>query len=426
MPTTPTPQCLVALTGALLAGAAVVPVGADAGSDHRRHLLADSGAQAWLGPPQDDLAVPSVPVDDLLRGRAAAASGSLPEPDPERPALIVYTSGTTGPPKGAVLSRRAVAAGLDALAQAWDISPDDVVGHGLPLAHVHGLVLGVLGPLRWGCALVHTGRPDPGRYAAAAASGASVLYGVPTLWGRVASDAASARELRSARLLVSGSAALPGSVAEALARLTGRQPVERYGMTETLITLAAPAAAPRRTGWVGPPVAGVQAQVVADDGDPVPADGESLGDLLVRGATMFQGYHGRPTQTAAAWTADGWFRTGDVAAVAPDGWHRIAGRRATDLIASGGYRIGAGEIEACLLEHPSVDQAAVIGVPDGDLGQRVVAYVVAAGVGERELVEHVATRLARYKRPRQVRFVADLPRNELGKVLKSRLPADGG
>jgi fatty acid CoA ligase FadD36 len=153
----------------------------------------------------------------------------------------------------------------------------------------------------------------------------------------------------------------------------------------------------------------------------LPADGQNPGELQVRTPTMFDGYLGRPEATAACWTADGWFRTGDVATIGPDGWHRILGRASVDLIKSGGYRIGAGEIEAALLTHPAVGEAAVVGEPDPELGQRIVAYVVAAGVDAAALESHVAQTLSVHKRPRRIVFVAELPRNALGKVQKTRL-----
>jgi len=339
-------------------------------------------------------------------------------------AFVLYTSGTTGTPKGVLLSRRAIAAGLDGLAEAWEWRPEDLLAHGLPLFHVHGLILGVLGPLRIGGGLWQVGRPTPHAYAAAARGGATMFFGVPTIWSRIAAEPDHAAYLGSARLLVSGSAALPSPVFERLHALTGRRVCERYGMTETLITVATRADGLRRAGRVGVPLPGVHTRLVGEDGRPVPHDGESIGDLQVRGPTLFDGYLGRPEETASAFTADGWFRTGDVAAIEPDGTHRIVGRASVDLLKSGGYRIGAGEIESALLEHPGVAECAVIGVPDDDLGQRIVAYVVpAAGqaVAEDELVAHVGARLSAHKRPRRVVFVESLPRNEMGKVVKARL-----
>jgi fatty acid CoA ligase FadD36 len=235
------------------------------------------------------------------------------------------------------------------------------------------------------------------------------------VWGRIAADTSSAAALRGARLLVSGSAGLPPSVFRALREHAGQGPVERYGMTETLITLATRVDGEREPGWVGTPLAGVQARVVDDAGAPAGAD--VIGDLQVRGATLFDGYlHGD-----AGFTPDGWFRTGDAAAVSATGNHRIVGRAKDDLIKSGGYRIGAGEIEAVLLEHPSVAEVAVVGVPDDDLGQRIVAYVVGSAVDADRLIDLVASQLSAHKRPREVRVVDALPRNAMGKVQKGQL-----
>jgi fatty acid CoA ligase FadD36 len=265
--------------------------------------------------------------------------------------------------------------GAPADARAW--TPDDVLVHGLPLFHVHGLILGMLGALRTGCRVVHTGRPTPAAYAGAAGT---LYFGVPTVWSRLCQEPGAARALRGARLLVSGSAALTPPVCEALVGLTGHRPVERYGMTETLITVSSRADSERRPGLVGTPLRGVSTRVVAEDGAVLPSDGDAVGELQVRAPTMFDGYLGDPAAGAASWTADGWFRTGDVAVVGPDGWHRIVGRASVDMIKSGGYRIGAGEVEAALMAHPGVREAAVIGAPDADLGQSIVAFVVADGV----------------------------------------------
>ncbi|WP_431934220.1 acyl-CoA synthetase [Micromonospora sp. RP3T] len=418
VPATSSLETVVGVVGGLLAGAAVVPVPPDAGPVERDHVLRDSAAEVLLttpGTPAVDgpAGPPALPVDLTRRSDTRHR-----EPDAATTALILYTSGTTGAPKGAVLSRRAVAACLDGLADAWAWTPDDVLAHGLPLFHVHGLVLGVLGPLRIGGRLHHVGRPRPDRYAAAAGS---LYFGVPTIWSRIAAEPAAARALRGARLLVSGSAALPEPVFTALTELTGHRPVERYGMTETLITVSARADGPRRPGTVGVPLPGVRTRVVDERGTPLPTDGETMGELQVRGDTLFDGYLNRPDADAAARTADGWFRTGDVATVGPDGAHRIVGRAATDLIKSGGYRIGAGEVEDALLAHPGVREAAVVGTPHPDLGQQVTAYVVGDGLGEAELIDFVARQLSVHKRPRQVRLVDALPRNAMGKVQKSRL-----
>ncbi|WP_329391861.1 AMP-binding protein (plasmid) [Streptomyces sp. NBC_01351] len=393
---TPSLETVAAVVGGLLAGVPCVPLPPDAGTDEREHILRDSGAA-------------EVEVD-FARRSSAARSGKPAAPGD--PALILYTSGTTGPPKGVVLSGAAIAADLDALAGAWQWSADDTLVHGLPLFHVHGLVLGVLGALRTGSRLVHTGRPTPEAYASA---GGSLYFGVPTVWSRIAAAPEAAAALSGARLLVSGSAALPAPVFRDLERLTGHRPVERYGMTETLITVSGRAGGEVRPGTVGTPLPGIATRIAAEPG-------AEIGELQLTGPTLFSGYLGRPEATAAAYTEDGWFRTGDIAAVdEADGVHRIVGRASIDMIKSGGYRIGAGEIENALLDHPKVREAAVVGVPDADLGQRIVAYVVAEGVTGAELTDFVAAHLSVHKRPREVRFVGAVPRNAMGKPQKKLL-----
>jgi fatty acid CoA ligase FadD36 len=371
----------------------------------RDHILGDSGAELLLTEPSRldrEATVPTMPVD--LAGRSSTV---YREPPGTAAALLLYTSGTTGAPKGVRLSRDAVAADLDALAEAWAWTPADLLVHGLPLYHVHGLVLGVLGPLRLGGRLHHTGRPTPEAYAAA---GGSLYFGVPTVWSRIVRAADAARALRGARLLVSGSAALAPAVFDALHELTGQRPVERYGMTETLITVSTRADGPRLAGAVGTPLSGVRTRVHGEDSE-----------LQVRGGMLFDGYLNQPGATAECFTPDGWFRTGDCAAIDGDGIHRIVGRLSTDLIKSGGYRIGAGEVEQALLAHPAVREAAVVGAEHADLGQEIVAYVVADGVTAEQLIDFVATGLSVHKRPRRVHLVDNLPRNAMGKIQKRLL-----
>ena len=409
---TPTLATVVAIAAGLAAGVRVVRVPPDAGPIVGAHILRDSGAELVRGAPDwPDSTLPVVPLGPH------ASTPRLPEPPATAPAFIIYTSGTTGLPKGVVLSRRAIANGLDGLAAAWEWTPVDTLVHGLPLFHVHGLVLGVLGALRVGSRLVHTGRPTPQAYAAA---GCSLYFGVPTVWGRVCAEPAAAASLRSARLLVSGSAPLPVPVFDRMQALTGHAPVERYGMTETMITLTTRAAGERRPGWVGTPIDGVRTRLVGDDGHPVAHDGETIGELYVTGGTLFDGYLNRPEVTAASCDGE-WFRTGDAAVIDAGGFHRIVGRLSQDIIKTGGFKVGAGEVEAVLLAHPAVEECAVVGLPDDDLGERIVAFVVAHGVGGADLVEHVASQLNAHKRPREVHFVEQLPRNAMGKVQKRKL-----
>jgi fatty acid CoA ligase FadD36 len=411
---TPSVKTVLAVVGCLIAGVTVVPIPPDAGPAEREHILRDSGAQAWLGEaPEDPAGLQVFPVRQHAR-----SWHSYPEPHPSEVAFVLYTSGTTGPPKGVLLSRDAIAAGIDALAQAWQWTWKDTLVHGLPLFHVHGLILGLLGPLRVGSPMIHTVKPTPERYAAARGT---LYFGVPTVWSRIAADEESARALSHARLLVSGSAPLPVPVFERLRELTGQAPIERYGMSETLITISTRADGDRRPGSVGVPVAGVETRLRGENGEILPHDGEAIGALQVRGPMLFEGYLNNPEATAKSFTEDGWFDTGDVALIEPDGFHRIVGRASTDLIKTGGYRVGAGEIETVLLGHSSVDEVAVIGVADEDLGQRIVAYVVGADVDSQSLMDLVASTLSNHKRPREIRVVDSLPRNAMGKVQKKQL-----
>jgi malonyl-CoA/methylmalonyl-CoA synthetase len=264
----------------------------------------------------------------------------------------------------------------------------------------------------------------------ALSGGATMLFGVPTMYHRLAdaieSDAAVAGALRGARLLVSGSAGLPARTFERVRLATGQRIVERYGLTETIMNTAVRADGERRPGEVGRALDGVEVRIVAADGGDAPADGETIGEVVVKGQNLFLGYLNRPDATAEA-VRDGWFWTGDLATRAPDGYVRIVGRKSTDLITTGGYKVGAGEIEGALLEHHAVSEAAVKGEPDEDLGERIIAWVVLGeGVSvpsERELSDHVAAMLAPHKRPRTVHFVGELPRNAMGKVIKQRLIA---
>ncbi|QPP09500.1 acyl-CoA synthetase [Streptomyces bathyalis] len=426
---TPTMETSVAVLAALLAGAPVVPLNPKIGERELAHILGDSEPGLVLA--ERDAALPA-PLDALPRTAVDTTPRPGPvalpaEPDEEAPAVIVYTSGTTGPPKGTVLPRRALTATLDALRDAWQWTEEDVLVHGLPLFHVHGLILGILGPLRRAGTVQHLGRFSADGVRQALEGGATMLFGVPTMYHRIAEevggDAELARALAGARLLVSGSAALPVHDHERIAAATGQRIVERYGMTETLMNTSVRADGERRPGTVGVPLDGVELRLVDEEGQTVEAmDGETVGEIQVRGRNLFTEYLNRPDATAEAFDG-GWFRTGDMATRDPDGYVRIVGRKATDIIKSGGYKIGAGEIENALLEHPDVTEAAVTGESDDDLGERIVAWIVpgARRPGEQELADHVAKQLSPHKRPRVVRFRETLPRNDMGKLMKRAL-----
>jgi malonyl-CoA/methylmalonyl-CoA synthetase len=427
-------ETAVAVIGALLAGVPVIPINPKSGASELAHIVSDAEPEAVAIAPGSEVpeALAGRRVVEIdLDGDLPCDGGNVPDLSDEDPALIVYTSGTTGRPKGAVLPRRSIASNLDALAEVWEWTDADVVAHGLPLFHVHGLVLGILGPVRRGGTALYIGRFSPEGVRDALRGTATMLFGVPTMYRRLAHAAAESPELATAlggaRLLVSGSAALPASEHARIEELSGRGVVERYGMTETLMNTAIHADAQPAPGTVGPPLPGVELRLVQDDGAVLEgADDETIGEIQVRGPNLFLEYLNRPDATAEA-MSDGWFATGDMATRTAEGYIRIVGRRATDLIKSGGYKIGAGEIEGCLREHAAVEDAAVTGEADDDLGERVVAWIVlrdGASVEESELVDHVAGQLAPHKRPRDVHFLDELPRNDMGKVQKARLGAE--
>jgi malonyl-CoA/methylmalonyl-CoA synthetase len=422
---TPHVPTVAAMLGNALAGAVTVPLNPALGEKELHHVLSDAAPKLVLAEDPAAFAAHAPQVKAIaLDGPPASPA----PPGPEDPLLVLYTSGTTGAPKGAVISHRNAAFDLDGLANAWGWTADDVLVHALPLFHVHGLVLGAFGPLRVGGGLVLLQRFAPEAICAAFEAGATLMFGVPTMYHRLAEHAAAHPEDRSrvsrARLLVSGSAPLPVRDKERLLELFGQRAVERYGLTETLILCSQRHDGPRPAGFVGPPLPGIELRLVDDHRRPIAANPDALGEIAVRGPTIFKGYLNRPDATAAAMDDDGFFYTGDIATLAADGEVRIVGRRATDLIKTGGYKVGAGEVEAALLDHPSVRECAVIGVPDEDLGERIVAFVVAyqgKAVSGQELADHVARELAPHKRPRTVKLLDALPRNAMGKILKKQL-----
>ena len=427
---TPSLHTCVGVVGVLLSDAVAVPINPKIGARDLEHVFRDSEPTAVIAPEGVDLpeqvrVLPRIPVDLDADGPAPPA-----EPADEEPAFVFYTSGTTGPPKGVLLPRRALTSNLDALSAVWQWTADDVLTHALPLFHVHGLILGVLGPLRLGGTLRYAGPFSVESVTGELSSGATVLFGVPTMYHSLAAaaeqDAATARALAGARLLVSGSAPLPVREISRIEAVTGRRVIQRYGLTETIMNCAQHADEEGVLGSVGPALPGVDVELRDDAGARIDAsDGETMGEVWIRGPNLFIEYMNRPDATAEV-VRDGWFRTGDLATRAPDGSIRIAGRRATDLIKTGGFKVGAGEVEAALLEHPAVAEAAVTGEADDRLGERIVAWVVLRGDSAprpdpKDLEDHVATLLAPHKRPRTVRFVDALPRNEMGKVKKSAL-----
>jgi malonyl-CoA/methylmalonyl-CoA synthetase len=327
-------------------------------------------------------------------------------------ALLCYTSGTTGAPKGAMLTHGNALASCEALRLAWRWTADDRLVLALPLFHVHGLGVGLHGTLLSGGSAMLLPRFDADAVLDAAREhDATLFFGVPTMYARLAGSPRVA-ELARLRLCVSGSAPLPASLHDELDAHAGVRVLERYGMTETIMNVSNPCDGERRAGTVGFPLPGVEVRL--DD---------PSGEILLRGPNVFPGYWGRPDATREAFTDDGWFRSGDVGARDHDGYLRIVGR-AKELIISGGYNVYPREVEDVLLEHPLVAEVAVVGEPSDEWGETVVAVVVpptGAAADEEALLEFAAEQLAPYKRPRRVRFVDALPRNALGKVVRAEL-----
>lgn len=431
--TQPALETMVALVAHAAAGYVSVPIDPKLGDRELGHVLADAAPRACVAADAAAVAARAGAIETL----AITVQSTLPplaaSPLRDAPALVLYTSGTTGAPKGALITDRNIASNLDMLARAWGWTADDTVVHALPIFHVHGLVLGLFGSMRRGGTLRWVPRFVVDDLVAALRDHAgAMLFAVPTMYHRLCDAAetqpAVADALRAARLLVSGSAPLPVREHQRLERLTGHRVIERYGLTETLIICSTRHDGDRQPGCVGPPLDGLELRLVDDHRQPIDAsDPTAIGEVAVRGPNVFAGYLNRDEATRAVLDADGWFFTGDVATRAADGQIRIVGRRSTDIIKCGGFKVGAGEVEAALLDHPAVAEAAVIGMPDDDLGERIIAFVVVRSqVDPAEIEGHVANQLSPHKRPREVRVVDALPRNAMGKVQKSALRAGAG
>ena len=354
--------------------------------------------------------------------------GLLPDVDEDRPGLMLYTSGTTGRPKGVVIRHRHIRAQVESLSEAWAWHADDHILLHLPLHHVHGIV-NILTSALWNgatCEILPRFRAVD-VWERLARRDASLYMAVPTVyrrlieaWDNADGDTRSAWSdgARACRLMVSGSAALPVPTLERWASITGHTLLERYGMTEIGMGLSNPLEGERRPGYVGAPLPGVEARLVDEEGGPV-APGEP-GLIEVRGPTVFDGYWERPEETAEAFTSDGWFRTGDQAVVNEGAW-RILGRSSVDILKTGGEKISALEIEDVLRAHPKVADCAVVGVSDPEWGDRVCAALVCTdpdGAEPEDLRSFAKARLAPYKVPKDFLVVDALPRNAMGKVTK--------
>ena len=353
--------------------------------------------------------------------RAQPSTGPF-EYGPNATAAIVYTSGTTGRSKGAMLTRANLATNASALAAAWRFTGEDVLLHALPLFHIHGLFAAINTAIAAASTVLLLPRFDAAEVVSLLPR-STVFMGVPTHYTRLLQHAALNRAAAAAmRLFVSGSAPLLVETHREFHERTGHAILERYGMTETLINTSNPYAGERVPGSVGPALPGVAIRVVTDGGA-VASTPEAIGALEVRGPNVFAGYCRDAEKTRAEFTADGWFKTGDVGRIDAGGYVHILGR-AKDLVISGGYNVYPREVEAVLDELPGVLESAVFGVPHPDFGEGVTAAVVlkpSAAGSEEALLRALQERLARYKIPKRIVFLDDLPRNTMGKVQKNLL-----
>jgi malonyl-CoA/methylmalonyl-CoA synthetase len=415
------------------AGGVAVPLAVSHPPAELDYVIRDSAASIVIASGTQAAALEGIAASAGARYMRAADLLAADDEDPpaveltpNRRAMIVYTSGTTGRPKGVVTTHGNVAAQIESLVTAWEWSARDTALLVLPLHHVHGIVnvLGCAIASRAACEILPQFDPESA-WARLASGEVTVFSAVPTIYRRLIAswDAAPAvvqRERSAAcrrlRLMMSGSAALPVTVLERWREISGHTLLERYGMTEIGMALSNPLHGARRPGFVGTPLPGVEVRIVDEHGQVLA--GAAAGELEVRGPGVFLEYWHRPEETRAAFH-EGWFRTGDVAAM-ERGAYRLLGRSSTDIIKSGGYKISALEIEEVLRMHDAVRDCAVVGVPDEEWGERVVAALELheGRVATEELREWAKQRLAPYKVPKELRKVDALPRNAMGKVTK--------
>jgi malonyl-CoA/methylmalonyl-CoA synthetase len=432
------PEALFLYLGCLRAGLAYLPLNSAYHASEVRYFLENAQPRAvvaqpssmqWLEPLAAGLGIRNVwsldphgggSLQDAARGMSTRFETVTRKGDDL--AAILYTSGTTGRSKGAMLSHRNLASNALVLHRAWGFRPDDVLVHMLPLFHVHGLFVAGHCVLLNGSAMRFHARFDA-RRALREFGESTVFMGVPTLYVRLLAEPGLTREACARmRLFTSGSAPLPAETHQEFERRTGQRILERYGMTETGMLTSNPLEGERRPGSVGPPLPGVEVRVVDDAGAPCP--GGTIGHVIVRGENVFSGYWRMPEKNAEEFTADGFFRTGDLGSLSADGYLTIAGR-SKDLIISGGYNIYPKEVELAIDELAGVQESAVIGVPHPDFGEAVTAVVVrrreGAAATEGAILAALREKLANFKVPKRVYFVDELPRNTMGKVQKNVL-----
>ena len=429
-----TPQMLALYGAAVAAGAVFLPLNPAYTPEELAYFLRDSDAELLLVDPARVAALTPLARDLGVRleslgpgGSFDALAATLPEdvtPVPRKGddlAALLYTSGTTGRSKGAMMSQRNLLSNAQELVGLWRFTPDDVLLHALPVFHTHGLFVASNVVLRVGARMIFLPRFDVDAVVAALPH-ASTMMGVPTFYTRLLDDPRLDRALVAhMRLFISGSAPLLAETHAAWQARTGHAILERYGMTETNMLTSNPYDGARRPGTVGPPLPGVALRITDPDNGAELPQGET-GMIEVRGPNVFQGYWRMPEKTATEFRSDGFFITGDLGQIDGDGYVSIVGR-AKDLIISGGYNIYPKEVELVLDDLPGVAESAVIGVPHPDLGEGVLAVLVPAGDGPdmAALDAGLRERLARYKHPKGFVLVPELPRNAMGKVQKALL-----
>jgi malonyl-CoA/methylmalonyl-CoA synthetase len=358
-----------------------------------------------------------------LLTRAALQSNSFETADSRANdlAAILYTSGTTGRSKGAMLTHHNLSSNALVLQDYWHWQPGDVLLHALPLFHIHGLFVAANGALLNGSKMIFLPKFD-GAEVMRFLPRSTVFMGVPTYYVRLLADPAFGREVcEHMRLFISGSAPLLPEVFNEFARRTGHTILERYGMSETAMLASNPYHGRRIGGTVGLPLPGVSIRVMKSDGSICGTD--EIGDIQVKGPNVFKGYWRMPEKTAEDFTPDGYFRTGDVGKFDANGYLSIVGR-SKDLIITGGYNVYPKEIETLIDDMPGVSESAVVGMPHPDFGEAVTAAVVmkpGATLTEQEVIAHLKANIANYKVPKRVFFLQELPRNVMGKVQKNVL-----
>ncbi|CAN5327737.1 acyl-CoA synthetase [soil metagenome] len=421
------------MLGGMMTGAMIVPLCVDHPLAEIEHVIADSGAELILCHPDFISRIDEIKITKKILNASVPPKEPVPYnwdyPEGNSNALMLYTSGTTGKPKGVVHTHFSLASQISCLVEAWEWSDTDSILHFLPLHHTHGIINKLFCALWSGAYCEMMEKFDAEKVSEKINSGNfSLLMGVPTVYSKLLQFCENFNDeekniFKSScmkfRLMVSGSAALPVTVLEKWEKASGHILLERYGMTETGMVLSNPLYGERIPGFVGKPLPDMEVRIAE-------VDSNGMGELQVKGKNIFKEYWNKPEETKKSFTADGWFKTGDMVVFENENF-RIAGRISTDIIKSGGYKISSLEIEAVFLEFPTIIECAVLGIEDEVYGERIVLAFVSSNekeISNEELREWAKSRLAVYKIPVLIRSYVQLPRNAMGKVMKSELKND--